>query len=129
METLVPLQYYQAKLTTLRSNHYLRAFRPCNIFYVDFYLSVLFILLFFLFIVIFITEERINCNLFNLYSHCIIVNYELYCFIDLLIDENITEKENDAENFFLSSEEVVCYNFQQFLEEHYFYVVILNDIY
>lgn len=87
------------------------------------------ILLFFLFIVIFITEERINCNLFDLYSHCIIVNYELYCFIDLLIDENITEKENDAENFFLSSEEVVCYNFQQFLEEHYFCVVILNDIY
>lgn len=30
----------------------------------------------------------------------IIVNYELYCFIDLLIDENITEEENDAEDFF-----------------------------
>lgn len=54
------------------------------------------ILLFFLFIVIFITEERINCNFLTR----IIVNYELYCFIDLLIDENITEKENDAENFF-----------------------------
>lgn len=40
MEILVRLYYYQAKLTTLRSNHYLRAFRPCNIFYVDFYLSV-----------------------------------------------------------------------------------------
>lgn len=36
MEILVRLQYYQAKVTTLRSNHYLRAFRPWNIFYVDF---------------------------------------------------------------------------------------------
>lgn len=53
------------------------------------------ILLFFLFI-IFITEERINRNFLTR----IIVNYELYCFINLLIDENITEKENDAENFF-----------------------------
>lgn len=67
------------------------------------------ILLFFLFIVIFITEEKIDYNFLTR----IIVNYELYSFIDLLIDENITEKENNAEFFFfLSSEEVVWYNFQ-----------------
>lgn len=54
------------------------------------------ILLFFLFIVIFITEEKIDYNFLTR----IIVNYELYSFIDLLIDENITEKENNAEFFF-----------------------------
>lgn len=58
------------------------------------------ILLFFLFIVTFITEERSIVTYLICILTRIIVDYELYCFIDLLIDENITEKENDTENFF-----------------------------
>lgn len=67
-----------------------------GIFFMLTFIYLCSILLFFLFIVIFITEEKIDYNFLTR----IIVNYELYSFIDLLIDKNITEKENNAEFFF-----------------------------